>query len=151
MIWKRLSLTALPVFFSSLRWKAVDAFSSCLLLLKYYSLWRSHPHQHQADITNTSNTAFMMYFEATDTSPSMPLFTHCSMMIRKNGCSNIALIGHEILQFKNNVFHFCRLTGVIIMICIWLSMIVMLAASVTGARDGECFTQGEIANLNGNT
>lgn len=46
------------------------------------------------------------------------------------------------------MMHF--LTGVIIMISIWVSVIVMLVAFVNGVKAGECFSQIEMANLNGN-
>lgn len=36
------------------------------------------------------------------------------------------------------------------MISMWLSVIVMLVAFVNGARNGECRSQNQIANLNGN-
>lgn len=45
------------------------------------------------------------------------------------------------------MFHFGCLTGFIIMISMWLSVIVMLAAFVNGGRNGECCPKGEIANL----
>lgn len=37
------------------------------------------------------------------------------------------------------------------MISTWVSVIVTLVAFVNGARNGECSSLNEIANLNGNT
>ena len=77
--------------------------------------------------------------------------TPCHSEMRIN--SNAVLKSHESLQFRSNcnAFHFGCLTGLIIMISMWLSVIVMLVAFVNGARNGECCSQNEKANLNGNS
>lgn len=51
-------------------------FCSRMLAWEHHSLWRSRRHSHQAAITNTWNTAFMMCLEATDALLSAPLLSH---------------------------------------------------------------------------
>lgn len=51
-------------------------FCSRLLARKHHSPWRSRRRSHQATITNTWNTAFMMCLEATDALLSAPLLSH---------------------------------------------------------------------------
>lgn len=117
-------------------------FCSRLLAWKHCSLWRSRRRSHQATITNTWNTAFMMCFGgnrclALSASP----FAHNAAWwwVGTVYPGRVFCPGCEILSFKNNIFHFGCLTGFIMMISMRLTVIIMLVAFASRARSGECW------------
>lgn len=103
--------------------------SECTVcILKYYALWRSH--------SNPWNTVLVMSLKRQMLSVSIPPSHEAPW--KEIAIQILFWLSMKVGNLPIMHFIFGCLTGFIIMISTWVSVIVMLMTFVNGAKNGKC-------------